>query len=404
MRILPVAFCLLVASATPLAAQGNGPGKMPRRPALPSGSDTCDAYAYYQLGMARVHDDPETAAAAFYWTHRLSPDAAVAYYAERIALLLADRYVLSGYIEDDRRTLQSADVRRIDSLEVRALTLDPFFPQQLDELLIVTYFTNRIHDDYRQHGEEVSDLDVEFYVRSALRTLGPATSAWLAFGRGEYRQAADYWAGEERHHRKDSDLRAWRARALFLLGQPDSARVELDSALAVARRSDAEKMKYVYDSKVLWEYEIGRIDELQGRDSAAREAYQQALVEDLSFYPAHSRLAYIAMRTVDTATAVTELQRAIELKPDDYTARLLLGTVLAARHETGPATEQLRRAAEAEPWVPQPHLVLGDALRLAGDHDGAVTEYQRFVALAARSHRDLAAVRQRLAELGAPTP
>jgi Flp pilus assembly protein TadD len=403
MRALPLCFGLLAAFAVPLAAQGGG-DKAPRRPELPGGADTCNAYAYYQLGLSRLRGDPEQAAAAFYWTRRLSPDAAVAYYAERVARLLADPGLLKGYFEEDRRTLQSAEVQRIDSLEIRALAIDPFFPRQLDELLIVTYYTNLIHDEYRQHGEEISPLDIQYYVQTELRSLGPETSAWLAFGRGQYRMAADTWAGAVRHRRKDAHLRVWLARALFLLGQLDSARVELDSALATARRSDAERMKYVYDSKVIWQYEVGRIEELQGRDSAAREAYQQALVEDLSFHPAHVRLAYIAMRAVDTTTAVSELQRALEIRENDFGAHQLLGTVLAARRDTAKAAEHLRRAAEIEPWVPQPHLVLGDALRAAGDRDGAVTEYRRFLALAARSNGDAGAVRERLAALGSPAP
>jgi len=402
MRALPLAVCLLVASASPLVAQHRDAAGLPRRPALPYGSDSCDAYAYYQYGLAHLRGDPASAAAAFYWTHRLSPDAAVAYYAERVALLLADERLLSGYMEEDRRTLQSPEVRRIDSLQVRALTIDPFFAEQLDEILVVTYYTNAIHDEYRQHGEEVSPVDIEFYVRRALADAGPGMRAWLAFGRGDYQLAAGLWAGEERRHKKNADLRFWRSRALYLMGQPDSARVELDSALAVARRSDAETMRYAYDSKVLWEYQVGRIHEVRGRDGEARDAYQRALVEDLSFEPAHVRLAYIAMRSADTANALTELRRAVEIREDDYAARLLFGTVLASRRDTAAAGEQLRRAAEIEPWVPQPHLVLGDLLDVAGDRAGAIAEYRRFVALAARRDRDLAAVRERLSALGAP--
>ena len=163
-------------------------------------------------------------------------------------------------------------------------------------------------------------------------------------------------------------------------------------------------MKYVYDSKAIWQYEVGRIHELQGKDSAAREAYQQALVEDLSFYPGHVRLATVAMRAADTTTAVTELQRALEIRENDFSARLLLGSVFAARRDTLRASEHLRRAAQLEPWVPQPHLVLGDALRAAGDREGAAGEYRRFLALAARADRNLAAVRERLAALGAAAP
>ena len=403
MRALPLAACLLILSATAASAQAGG-AKIPRRPRLPAGADTSDAFAYYQLGLSAVGADPEQAAAAFYWARRLQPDAAVVWYSERVARLLASPDLLQGYFEDDRRTLQSAEMKQLDTLEIRALSIDPFIPRQLDELLVMTYVTNSVHDELRRHGEEVSTLDIQYYVQSALHDAGPEESAELAFGQGQYRMAADLWSRAARHHRKDGRYRMWRARALFLLGELDSAHVELDSGLATARRSDAEKMKFVYDSKAMWQYEVGRILEMQGRDSAAREAYQQALVEDLSFYPAHARLASVAMRTGDTATALTELQRAVEIKDDDFASQLGLGTVLASRRDTAKAAEHLRRAAEIEPWVPQPHLVLGDARRVAGDRDGAVTEYRRFLALAARRNGDYETVRARLAALGAPVP
>ena len=271
--------------ATPVADRSDRPA--PRRPALPADADTCQASAYYQYGLSQLRRNPERAAAAFYWSQRLAPANAVAYYAQRIALLMADPTLLRGYVGGDRGTLQSADVKRIDSLQVRAMGLDPFFPRRLDEHLIVAFFTGVIESQIRAHGGDVNAVDIEYYVRLALQRADAATRAWLAFARGDYKPAADFWAGEERHNPKNTNLRAQRSQALFLLGYLDSARAELTAALTAARRSDAEKMKYVYDSKAIWEYELGRIGELQGNDSVARDAYQQSLVEDLSFYPAH---------------------------------------------------------------------------------------------------------------------
>ncbi len=397
----------LASAAMPLAGQGGGLQMALPRPALAPDADTCDAYAYYLFGRSQLREHPTVAAAAFYWTQRLSPSSPFAYYSERVALLMADPRLLRGYVDGDRRTLQSAKVRWIDSLQVQAITLDPFFPQPLDEDLIVKYLTNRIGNQIRSQlwqTSAVSDQEIEDYIRSEIDNADPATRAWLAFGRGQYREAADYWAGELLRHPGDADLRVRRSQALFLLGQLDSASAELEAALVMARRSDAEKMRYVYDSKVLWVYELGRIHEQEGNWAAARDAYQRALVEDLSFYPAHVRLAYVAVRAGDTATAVTELERAITIKDDDFSAQLLLGKVNAARRAFGPATQQLHRAAEIEPWVAYPHFALGNVRMEAVDREGAAIEYQRFLALAARTDPNVAAARRRLAALAPPAP
>jgi tetratricopeptide (TPR) repeat protein len=395
------------APATPLAAN-RAAEPAPRRPALPPGADTCDPNAYSQFAWSQLRQHPAVAAAAFYWMQRLSPNEPLAYYSERVALLLADKSLLRGYIEGNRRILQSAKVRRIDSLQVRAITLDPFFPQFLDENLIVTYYTYVIGNRVRGQVESsagLRDEQIEAYVRNELTDhADSATRAWLAYARGDYRVAADYWADSLRRDSADTDLRARRSKALFLGGKWDSAHAELEATLRTARRSDARTMKYVYDSKVLWEYELGWIDELEKRDSAAREEYQSALVEDLSFYPAHLRLAYLALRARDTTTTVTELQRVIEIKDDDFSSRLLLGAVLTARRQFGPATDHLRRAVEIEPWVAYPHFVLGNVRREAGDVEGAASEYRRFLALAPQSDPNVPAARQRLAAVSAPAP
>jgi tetratricopeptide (TPR) repeat protein len=401
MRAPPLTVVLLAVAVPLLSGQKAGEGAAPRRPKLPRGADTSSGYDYYRLGLSRLRVNPKEAAAAFYWAERLSPLTAVAYYGERIALLMADPYTLRGYIEGDRRVLASARVRRIDSLQVRAVTLDPFFPRNLDEDLIVTYFTNLVRDRLRQQGAQVSDGAIEYVVRTAIDDADPSMRARLAYARGNYGQAVAYWAGQERNDPKDANLRALRSHALFLMGAIDSARAELEAALATAQRADAEELKYVYDSKVLWRFQLGRMYELQGSDSAARDAYQRALVEDLSFYPAHVRLAYVALHASDTTTAVRELESAIQVKGDDFSARLLLGIVQAARHAFDSATEHLNHAADIEPWVAYPHFVLGGVRLEAGDRDGAVTEYRRFLALAAQNDPDVATARQRLAELGA---
>jgi len=401
MRRVLFVTALLVAVTSPVAAQSRAPS----RPKLPPQTDTCDAWVYYQYGIAQLSRDPEDAAAAFYWAERLSPNTALAYYGERIALLMADPFILRHYVEGERSALQSKDVRRIDSLQMRAMALDPFFPQRLDEELIVAYYNNRVRDNLRQQGEmSVSDPEIDAYVRTELKDVRGYLRAWLTTARGNYRDAADLWGIEARNDRKNTELRAEWAEALFLANEKDSARVVLDSALTAARRSDAQKMKYVYNSKAVWEYELGQIHELQGHDSLARDAYQTALVEDLSYHPAHTRLAYVALRARDTTTAVTELERAVVIRDNDYSARLLLGTLHASRHAYDSAAAQLQRAIEIEPWVAGPHLVLGDVRRDAGDRDGAVAEYRRFLALAALNDADQATARQRLTALGAQAP
>ena len=403
MRALRLSLAFLFVTTASLTAQSP-----PRRPTLPAGDDTCNASHYYRYGVTLLHDRPDRAAAAFYWAQRLAPNDAFAYYAQRVALFKADPDLLRRYIDGDRRTLRSERVARIDSLQVKALVLNPLFPPILEETLLLTYWTRVISQRLRS-GTGVTprfrDDELEEEIRREIEVRGDSsTQAWIAYARGRYQVAADYWAVELRRDPRDVGLRVERAHALYLAGQLDSARTEMDTALVAARRADATTLRYVYDSKALLEYTLGRILEQRGDGAAARAAYQRALLEDLSFHPAHVRLAYVAVVAADTATALTELERAVEIRGDDYAARLVLGMLHAARREFDPATAQLRRAVEIEPWVAQPHFVLADVRQRAGDREGAGAEYRRFLALAALGDPSLEIARQRLAALDAPAP
>ncbi len=404
MRVVTLALGLVFAAAPVLEAQRTALARAPSRPALAPDADTCDATAYYRYGVAELERHPDRAAAAFYWAQRLAPNTAATYYAHRVALLMRDRRLLRRYLEGDPRALRSAEVQRIDSLLARAFVLDPFFRPDLEEGLVMAYFRDKVRAALHGLGPVTPDADIDEFVRRELGSADPDVRASLALGRGQYELAAVLLARAIRGRLEDPGLRIQRARALYFAGALDSAQAELETALVLARRSDAKTMRYSYESKALWEFELGRLGELQRSDSAAREAYQRALVEDLSFYPAHVRLAYVAVRAADTATAVAELESAIEIKEDDYSARLALGIVLGARHEVEAAARHLRRAVEVEPWVAQPHFVLGDVLALAGERGGAAAEYRRGIALAARNDPAVALARERLAGLEMPGP
>jgi hypothetical protein len=108
---------------------------MPSRPKLPAGADTNDAHAYYQFAMEKLSTDADKASDALFWSTRLEPMWADAFYARRIALLMSDPRRLQQYWLGDRRTIQSKEIQQIDSLYLRSLTLNPFVSQTLEHQL-----------------------------------------------------------------------------------------------------------------------------------------------------------------------------------------------------------------------------------------------------------------------------
>src|SRR4029077_17961304 len=165
----------MLAAVPPSALQGQG-DKAPKRPKLEAGADTNFAPAYYESGVATIARDPERAAAAFYWAARLDPAWAQPLYARRVALLLADPTLLVGDMNGHRRYVESKEARTIDSLELRALMLDPFLARDLDKPLIVAYLRALVQDELRQSGDQMDagkatrfDYYMERYLRNNAR-------------------------------------------------------------------------------------------------------------------------------------------------------------------------------------------------------------------------------------------
>ena len=69
-----------------------------------------------------------------------------------------------------------------------------------------------------------------------------------------------------------------------------------------------------------------------------------------------------------------EYQRALEIDPNIYEARIALGRTLVARGRAAEAVEHLRRAAELAPANPEPHYQLSLAYRRLGRGQEAAAE------------------------------
>lgn len=369
---------LLLVASTPLAAQRE---KEPRRPKL-SAADTNDPRAYYDFALDLLTKDPEKAADALYWSVRLEPTWADAYYARRIALLLADGRRLERYWSGDRRTIQSDDIRRIDSLFYHALTINPFVSQTLDRKLFEAVADNWAEQYTR--GSSVSPSEVRFYIDRQMLSAPAATKAWLAYGEGRFDDALMYYAKAIKDDKRNGPLHSERARVFYQMNQPDSSLAELNAAIEDLRKRDKKELIFVYQSKALTEQSIGIVQSRLGHTDAAKEAFGRALQEDLAFYPAHLQLAYMALEAKDTTGALSEMDLAVQLRDDDAAAQYLYGFTLGATGKYADAETHLRKAVKIDPVYAAPYFALGFALEKSGRNADASVAYYEFLDRAAR--------------------
>ena len=334
----------------------------PKRPRMPEAADTNSADAYEEWGRQNIVFAPDTAAAAFYWASRLDPWRATPYYERGIALLRAHvkRLRTNATVDpwNKPEQLSVAQAALLDSLNDLAMVRDPFLQRSFDGLIAGAPFSGDI-----------------------ARIRDPAVRGYWLFTRGAY-DTAVVDLGKALQKKPDlGPLRIMRAIAFYHLERYDSTAAELDTTLTRVTALEQKKTVVFYRSKAMIHYAMG-IALVQKHDEHAREHFEAALVEDLSFYMAHVRLAGLALERTDTTAALASLSQALDIKDDDPALHYFYGLILQRRDRPA-ATKAFTRAVALDPYFAPPHLQLAVAADLRGDTTAAIAAYDRFVSLTA---------------------
>jgi tetratricopeptide (TPR) repeat protein len=376
MRIARLATLLALAA---LAASAPSPaGAQPRRPKLAASADTNDWQAYHAFATERLRVSPRDVEAGFYWASRLDPTRAEPYYGRWVAFWLQDLKRFARLLEGDARVAGSADVQRADSLYYVALVRNPFVVQTM-EYVLYDMLPGEFNDD-------------------------AITKARLAYGSGNLQQAASQLERIIRSNpTKHAALRRERALALVPLKRYDEALQEMTALLAELEKRDATRLVRSYASKELVSYGIALLHGARGDVAAAKQAMQQAVVENAAFYPAHGWLGSITLAERDTGTALREFEQAVELAPGDPVMHMGYGNALLQAARPRDAAAEFRRTIAIAPDYADPYFNLAAAHEMLGERAEAGAAYREYLARAPR--RDvtrIATARQRATALAAP--
>jgi tetratricopeptide (TPR) repeat protein len=371
---LPLALAAAFAAAAPAVAQDPA---LPERPALPRGADPNDWESYFELGNHVFSRVPRQASAAYYWASRLDPTRAEPLFARWASFFAGYDGLFLHYVTGDNAVHSRPDVLANDSLVMRAYRRNPFVHRGME----VGLYT-QIHQRLFWNGE-----------------LG----ALMEYGEGDFARAAQRFGRMRDNPERGTQYRHWRALSLVGAGQADSAIAELTDLLRVLREGDARRLRSFYESKALHEYALGMLHEAANRPDEARRAFERALEEDFSFYPARASLARLSLRERNeaaTAAAVSQLAEAVAIAPEDGVMHYEYANALLASGNAEQAIVQYRRAIELEPYFADPYLRLGLALQGTGQNEAAAWTYRAYLERAPRRQtREIQFAEQRLAQL-----
>jgi tetratricopeptide (TPR) repeat protein len=362
----------LALTAGPLEAQKDT--KEPRRPRLAAEADTNDPQAYYRYAEDRVQKRPKEAADAYYWASRLAPGWADALYGRWAALHLSmpQGRRIDYWWNGRRQVIESEEMQRVDSLLLRAYSMNPFVRRPLDRMII----------------ESLVDSDKWYYFRQFLDEVAredPATAAWFASSDGRYHQAVKYYGQAIRRRPNSAHLRNERARAFFSLAMHDSATADLLEVVARMRAREEKEVVFLYESKAMLLHSIGVMWAFRNEPDSARAAFARALEEDLSFYQSHLALGQLALSAGDTATAIGEIELAAQLAPENGLVQHEYAMLLIKQNKAQEALEALKKAVALEPYFAEPYFYLARLHDVFGFTAEAQQGYADFAARAVQT-------------------
>jgi tetratricopeptide (TPR) repeat protein len=351
-------LAVLGLAATRLPAQSKPPSPWDdqiARPTLPSAdADTNEASAYFVLGTMHRRSDPANAARALWWASRLDPSDP-APLALRAMLFFQEHRGLERKLRRGKaKPHEIAAAERFDSLANLSMLLDPFILYQPGIQSLPLPPLELTERELKRHPDAVG-------------------------------------------------LRVLRAGILHRRGSLDSALVELRAGRASIRKLNDSTSMPIYASTAMFDYAIGRMLWTMGQADSARVAFESALAEDLSFFMAHAHLGALALQTGDTARAVEEYARAVDVAPGMGWLRYDYGTALLKTGRFAEAIEQLQRAVELEPHYATAYYNLAIAHELAGRPADAYRSFSLFLVRAPRRMRDEIAVAEERLDALFPT-
>lgn len=399
---VPLATLLLILAGC--STSGGGGLPIPTEPLELGGTSRPSARDYYSYGESMLEQRPGLAADAFYWASRLDPTWAAPLVGRRLALFLSDRALYRLYLSGSERSLGHPKVQQLDSTYLRALQLNPFLNRGLEATAVKAQWKESIRRNVRRRnpGTYIDDATLSEALADMLQEADYETRGWLAHCEGRYLDAIRYYELALEGSHRTAELHADLARVLMMVGRHAEAVGHMEAGVANLRAREDDRLVRIYSSKALYLHSIGLIEENRSATRAARTAYAGALQEDLSYHPAHVRLAELALAAGDTTTALSETRLAADIAPDDAQVLLSQGRLLRATGELPRAEAVFRHLTEVEPWFPTGYRELAITLDAQEKEAAAAAAYRSFLERAPANAPGVLEAEERLRALPEP--
>jgi tetratricopeptide (TPR) repeat protein len=220
------------------------------------------------------------------------------------------------------------------------------------------------------------------------------------YEQGCYTQAIDWYRKVLLKFPNHFSSRMNLVRAMHWTGQHGNALAQIDTAITQLRARDSKRTYRFYASKEQLETMRGEILTQMEDFNGAKKAYGKALEENLSYWPAHVRLALLASIQGEHDEALQEYDQAVQLADREPAVHFDYGIALLRADKAPEAEREFRRVLELEPNFNLAYFNLALTLDRQGRREDAIAAYRTYLKRASRRQAKMTTMAsQRLAVL-----
>jgi tetratricopeptide (TPR) repeat protein len=148
--------------------------------------------------------------------------------------------------------------------------------------------------------------------------------------------------------------------------------------LAIAQFTKALQLDPTYSEAALY---LGRTYNALYDEPNAEKYFRLAIKLDPDYLEAHAGLGAMLLDLADTDGAVREFNSVLQRKPNDPVTLTNLAQAYRMKGLYSESVESARKAVSFAPEYAEPHLWMGESLRLSAHYDASLAEYGQYLKL-----------------------
>ncbi len=325
-------------------------------------ADPNDVVACYNVGLAHLSKKHYDEALGYFKQCIIkSPEFSLAHFAIYCTEYRMDKKLYDASVAEEPDSTMQARIDSVQQHLTTAFLYDPFFDWKVATVLL------------EARGSTIDPLMKVLYEL--------LYDGFEAFFLGHYQKAVEKLSYSIENLPSFHQARYFRGLAYAQTKEYDAAIIDFNTLIDSVDSYNKKKILPVYLKTTDLYYLLGHAHFQNNEPEKARTAFQNILMQDMSYYMAHVQLARIYQSKKDYGNAIRELDAAIFTKPNDPLLYYNKGVYFSSIGKFEPSIAEYNQAIKFNPYDYKAHYNVAYIHEHLKQYDQAIKSYEEFMRL-----------------------